>query len=452
MASRNQFDLLGDVDNDDPTHLLAAAEKKAAAAPKPAPAPAKLPTKPPPPTQAVREARNYGAPPRDGAGRGGPGRGRGGRGFRTGPRRDFGDADANGFEGRYGGGFGDGGVARSENGEGRQAERGHGPWQAYRGGGRRGGYADGQAGDEFGRPRRAHEHHSGTGRGYEMKHEGAGRGNWGAVTDEGLAQLRWFIESVILDTVEAVNVEETAAVVEDEKKPEDAPQSEVEKGKEGVENEEEEKEPEDKGYGSTLSEHTKHHLFHDFGYHGIIKCSAAWFHFGIFVFPVKQSWIFSYGCHFIIKIWSEITFAPTIMQEMTLEEYEKVLEEKRKALLALKAEERKVEIDKELQSMQQLSVKKDADEVFIKLGSDKDLKKKENAERDERAKKSLSINEFLKPAEGERYCNPSGRGHGRGRGRGERGGFQGGYNSGYRGPAAAAAPAIEDQAQFPALA
>jgi hypothetical protein len=52
MASRNQFDLLGDVDNDDPAHLLAAAEKKAAAAPKPAPAPVKLPTKPPPPAQA----------------------------------------------------------------------------------------------------------------------------------------------------------------------------------------------------------------------------------------------------------------------------------------------------------------------------------------------------------------------------------------------------------------
>jgi plasminogen activator inhibitor 1 RNA-binding protein len=59
--------------------------------------------------------------------------------------------------------------------------------------------------------------------------------------------------------------------------------------------------------------------------------------------------------------------------------------------------------------------------------------------------KSLSINEFLKPAEGERYYNPSGRGRGRGRG-----GFRGGYNGGYRGPAAA--PAIEDQAQFPALA
>nr|ACG32086.1 plasminogen activator inhibitor 1 RNA-binding protein [Zea mays] len=364
MASSNQFDLLGDVENDDPAHLLAAAEKKAAAVPKPAPAPAKLPTKPPPPAQPVREERNYGAPPRDG-----PGRGRGGRGGRTGPRRDFGDADAHGFEGGYGGGgggFGDGGVARGENGEGRQAERGRGPRQPYRGGGRRGGYSDGQAGNEFGRPRRAYERHSGTGRGYGMKREGAGRGNWGTATDEGLEQ----------DTVDAVNPEETTAVVEDEKKPEDAPQSEVEKDKEGAENEEE-KEPEDK--------------------------------------------------------------------EMTLEEYEKVLEEKRKALLSLKAEERKVEIDKELQAMQQLSVKKDGDEVFIKLGSDKDLKKKESAEREERGKKSLSINEFLKPAEGERYYNPSGRGRGRGRG-----GFRGGYNGGYRGPAAA--PAIEDQAQFPALA
>ncbi|KAG2625382.1 RGG repeats nuclear RNA binding protein A-like [Panicum virgatum] len=372
MASRNQFDLLGDVDNDDPAHLLAAAEKKAAAAPKPAPAPAKLPTKPPPPAQAMREVRNYGAPPRDGAGRGGPGRGRGGHSGRTGPRRDFGDADANGFEGGYGGGFGDGGVARGENGDGRQAERGRGPRQPYRGGGCRGGYADGQAGDEFGRPRQAYERHSGTGRGYEMKREGAGRGNWGTVTDESLAQ----------DAVEAVNVEETTAAAEDEKKPEDAPQPEVEKDMEGVENEEEEKEPEDK--------------------------------------------------------------------EMTLEEYEKVLEEKRKALLALKAEERKVEIDKELRSMQQLSVKKNADEVFIKLGSDKDLKKKENVERDERAKKSLSINEFLKPAEGERYYNPIGRGRGRGRGRGDRGGFRGDYNGSYWGPASA--PAIEDQAQFPALA
>lgn len=147
---------------------------------------------------AVREERSYGAPPRDGPGRGGPGRGRGGRGGRTGPRRDFSDADANGFEGGYGGGggFGHGGVARGENGEGRQAERGRGPRQPYRGGGRRGGYTDGQSGDEFGRPRRAYERHSGTGRGYEMKREGAGRGNWGTPTDEGLAQLRLLLFSL----------------------------------------------------------------------------------------------------------------------------------------------------------------------------------------------------------------------------------------------------------------
>ncbi|GJN15372.1 hypothetical protein PR202_gb02280 [Eleusine coracana subsp. coracana] len=54
-------------------------------------------------------------------------------------------------------------------------------------------------------------------------------------------------------------------------------------------------------------------------------------------------------------------------EEMTLEEYEKVLEEKCKALLALKSEERKVEIDEELWSMQLLSLKNDAEEFFIKL-------------------------------------------------------------------------------------
>ena len=54
------------------------------------------------------------------------------------------------------------------------------------------------------------------------------------------------------------------------------------------------------------------------------------------------------------------------MQEMTLEEYEKLQEEKRKALLALKTEERKVD-PKEFASMQQLSSKKDNQDVFIKL-------------------------------------------------------------------------------------
>ncbi|KAJ4950986.1 hypothetical protein NE237_027818 [Protea cynaroides] len=131
-------------------------------------------------------------------------------------------------------------------------------------------------------------------------------------------------------------------------------------------------------------------------------------------------------------------------KEMTLEEYEKLLEEKRKALQALKTEERKVDVDKEFGSMQQLSNKKKAnDDVFIKLGSDKD-KRKEIAEKEEKAKKPLSINEFLKPAEGERYYSPGGRRGGRG-GRG-RGGFSGGGTSNN-----VMAPSIEDPGQFPTL-
>lgn len=51
---------------------------------------------------------------------------------------------------------------------------------------------------------------------------------------------------------------------------------------------------------------------------------------------------------------------------MTLEEYEKLLEEKRKALLALRTEERKVDA-KEFESMQPLSNKKANDDIFIKL-------------------------------------------------------------------------------------
>lgn len=52
---------------------------------------------------------------------------------------------------------------------------------------------------------------------------------------------------------------------------------------------------------------------------------------------------------------------------MTLEEYEKVLLEKRKALEALrKTEGRKVTLDKDLESMQLVERKKD-DSLFIKL-------------------------------------------------------------------------------------
>jgi hypothetical protein len=51
---------------------------------------------------------------------------------------------------------------------------------------------------------------------------------------------------------------------------------------------------------------------------------------------------------------------------MTLEEYQKLLEEKRKALQSLKTEERKVDT-KEFETMQALSCKKDNFEIFAKL-------------------------------------------------------------------------------------
>ncbi|XP_065859131.1 RGG repeats nuclear RNA binding protein A-like isoform X2 [Euphorbia lathyris] len=130
-------------------------------------------------------------------------------------------------------------------------------------------------------------------------------------------------------------------------------------------------------------------------------------------------------------------------KEMTLEEYEKVLEEKRKALQALKTEERKVDT-RAFEAMQPLSSKKGGDEVFIKLGSDKD-KRKEALEKEEKAKKSVSINEFLKPVEGEKY-------YGSGRGRGSRGrGPQGGYGGRDPRSNAPAAPSIESAEHFPTL-
>ncbi|KAI3936688.1 hypothetical protein MKX01_034117 [Papaver californicum] len=140
-------------------------------------------------------------------------------------------------------------------------------------------------------------------------------------------------------------------------------------------------------------------------------------------------------------------------KEMTLEEYEKVLEEKRKALVAMKAEERKVEVDNAFESMQLLSLKKGKDEIFVKLGSDKDLvKRKEDADREEKVKKSVSINEFLKPAEGERRNYRSGGGR-RDRGHGDRGanrGGDGGHNNNNARPSPAA-PSIADVGHFPSL-
>ena len=48
-------------------------------------------------------------------------------------------------------------------------------------------------------------------------------------------------------------------------------------------------------------------------------------------------------------------------QSMTLDEYEKLLQEKRKALEALRTVERKVVVDKEFEGMQLVEKKKDDD-------------------------------------------------------------------------------------------
>ncbi|KAK1319304.1 hypothetical protein QJS10_CPB04g01419 [Acorus calamus] len=109
---------------------------------------------------------------------------------------------------------------------------------------------------------------------------------------------------------------------------------------------------------------------------------------------------------------------------MTLEEYEKLLLEKRKALDALKTEERRVALDKEFEMMQLVEKKKE-EEIFIKLSEKDKLKKKESTEKDEKVRKAMSINEFLKPKDGERYYRGRWRGGrgGRGQGRGFRGEF-----------------------------
>ncbi|MCH80523.1 plasminogen activator inhibitor 1 RNA-binding protein-like, partial [Trifolium medium] len=73
-------------------------------------------------------------------------------------------------------------------------------------------------------------------------------------------------------------------------------------------------------------------------------------------------------------------------KEMTLKEYEKVYKMKRKVLEALKTEGRKVDT-KEFESMTPLSCKKENDEIFAKLGSDKD--KRKDAFEKEKAKKVL---------------------------------------------------------------
>ncbi|CAH8384258.1 unnamed protein product [Eruca vesicaria subsp. sativa] len=340
MTTLNPFDLLGD-DSEDPSQIVLTLPKKEKPAPvQPAKA-AKLPTKPLPPSQAVRESRN------------GPSGGRGGAPGRGPPR----------------GSFNPGGNRPHDPKDGPKDGERNGGFRGYRESGGRGGHVGGFANGKTGdveRPRRVYDRRSGTGRSNDVKREGGGRGNWGTPEDD------------IQPATEETTTEVEKSSVAEKEGGEDAT---TDAKKEAPEVEQE---PEDK--------------------------------------------------------------------EMTLEEYEKILEEKKKALQATKVEERKVDT-KVFESMQQLSNKKTNDEeIFIKLGSDKD-KRKDAAEKEEKAKKSLSINEFLKPAKGERY-NPRGGYRGRGQrdgGRDGRGQRDGKVNGGNQKNGGAPAPAIEDSAQFPSL-
>lgn len=62
--------------------------------------------------------------------------------------------------------------------------------------------------------------------------------------------------------------------------------------------------------------------------------------------------------------------------KMTLDQYEKILEQKRKALAASKAKERKVEVDKAFETMQMVDKKSTQEDVFIKLNVYKEKNKK----------------------------------------------------------------------------
>ncbi|RWW31381.1 hypothetical protein GW17_00003992 [Ensete ventricosum] len=164
MASLNPFDLLAGDDNDDPSHLIAVQPQKVVAKKSPvsaeAPA-AKFPSKPVPPTQAGVTVVSEG-----------------------------GDADKPSERGR--GGYG--------------SQR-----QLFRGGY---GSVNGEGGTESERsPRRIYERHSGTGRGYEMKRQGAGRGNWGTTYDDLIAnQLKG--KDITALVVVALDVGEAEAIVD----------------------------------------------------------------------------------------------------------------------------------------------------------------------------------------------------------------------------------------------
>ncbi|GJP82415.1 hypothetical protein CLOP_g12677 [Closterium sp. NIES-67] len=361
MATQNPFALLDGDDNDDPQALLSrvaaepvkvdASKKAGAKGAKPAPA-------------AAKPAAATTAPARSGFSRGGGrGGGRGGYGGRGGDYQTFNEPRDNGRA------FITERQVRGEDGEIRSSFDQHGHSDLRRGGGRGGrGRGYGRDGGQR-RPHREFDRMSGTGRGGEIKREGAGRGNWGR---EG----EYLDESVAPASAEAEPKAEGAGEAAEAAAEVAAPEPPVLTEEELAAQEAARKEKEEEE------------------------------------------------------------------KQMTLEEYEKVLEEKRKALAASKAAARVVELDEEMAKMT-LKKKPDGDDVFVKLGAEKE---KAARKKDEDRPKAVNINDFLKPAEGQTFHYRNQRGGGRGRG----GGRYGGGGRGYGGRGAEAPPL--DQSQFPTLA
>ncbi|XP_026382612.1 RGG repeats nuclear RNA binding protein C-like [Papaver somniferum] len=101
---------------------------------------------------------------------------------------------------------------------------------------------------------------------------------------------------------------------------------------------------------------------------------------------------------------SDVTAEKEEDKEMSLAEFEKVRLEKKKALNAVKSEERKV-VDNEFKNLKILGKKKD-EELSIKpqKSGKGNLKKKESLA-EEKARKSIALHEFLKPVEHEKSDN-----------------------------------------------
>ncbi|RZC81571.1 hypothetical protein C5167_044133 [Papaver somniferum] len=370
MVTMNSFDLLGDVDNEDPSQLLELLQQKIKSKKLSSVVPdadevsaaAKFPS------HAVKERREGYSGPRDGE-RGGTGRGRGGRGSGFGGRNSYSNESSDGYTPN------DSELEKdSRNGFDREhgMRHGPGPYRPIRGG-------VNTWGDPFdggNRDRRISNRWAGS-----RKH-----GNSATAHDqpeEKHEDLVAEMKEIISDEVEQSDAAASEAINDwEESKTNEEKEAETKKAEEEAKKAEEEASKRAEEEAKRAEEEAKR---------------------------AEEE------------------------KKMTLEEYEKVLEEKRKVLVAMKAEERKVELDKSFESMKLL--KKGEEEIFVKLGSDKNSgKRREDGYREEKVKKSVSIIEFLKPAEGERRNYRSGGGRrdsGEG-GRGATGGGRGATGGGRR--------------------